>query len=143
MNTILHSMHGDTRMFGISFIPIEPSFGTKHRESVMETSFPASLDESVDRGPDLEVSTTPRMQPSLYTALPGMRMRIDVLTTEPQKVEGMFSKRSVYDHYAKMRITPAVTVNRERKKHCCHVCRHKKGPETRASASTRNAAIRD
>ena len=100
-------MHGDTRMFGISFIPIEPSFGTKHRESVMETSSRLRLTKSVDRGPDLEVSNHPHVcKPSLYHRVAWNENADHVLNNRALKrLRACFSKRSVYDHYAKM-LTP-------------------------------------
>jgi porin len=64
-------------MFGISLSHSEPTSGSRHHESVLETFYRLRLTKSVDMGPGLEVSNHPTNAVKTYsTALLGMRMRI-------------------------------------------------------------------
>jgi len=64
-------------MFGISLSHSEPTSGSRHHESVLETFYRLRLTKSVDMGPDMEVSNHPTNAVKTYsTALLGMRMRI-------------------------------------------------------------------
>lgn len=66
--------HGD--MFGAAFNYSEPSAG-KHHESVFESFYRLRLTQSMDLGPDLEVSIHPTYATKAYTTtLIGARMRI-------------------------------------------------------------------
>jgi len=64
-------------MFGASFAYSEPNAPAKHHESVFESFYRLRLTQSVDLGPDLEVSIHPTYATRDYTTtLLGARMRI-------------------------------------------------------------------
>jgi porin len=64
-------------MFGASFAYSEPNAPAKHHESVFESFYRLRLTQSVEVGPDLEVSIHPTYATRAYTtALLGARMRI-------------------------------------------------------------------
>jgi porin len=64
-------------MFGASINLTDPSHGAHHHESLFETFYRLRLTQSVEVGPDLEVSIHPTSSPKKYvTALLGVRMRI-------------------------------------------------------------------
>jgi porin len=64
-------------MFGAAFNYTVPTNGGKHHESVFETFYRLRLTQSIDLGPDLEISVHPTFAPKAYvTALLGVRMRI-------------------------------------------------------------------
>lgn len=64
-------------MFGASFAYSEPNAPAKHHESVFESFYRLRLTQSVDLGPDLEVSIHPTYATKAYTTtLLGARMRI-------------------------------------------------------------------
>jgi porin len=63
-------------MFAAAFNYTAPTHG-KHQESVFETFYRLRLTQSVEVGPDLEVSIHPTYATKAYTtALLGARMRI-------------------------------------------------------------------
>jgi porin len=64
-------------MFGASFAYSEPNAPAKHHESVFESFYRLRLTQSVELGPDLEVSIHPTHATKAYTTtLLGARMRI-------------------------------------------------------------------
>ena len=64
-------------MFGASFAYSEPNVPAKHHESVFESFYRLRLTQSVELGPDLEVSIHPTYATRAYTTtLLGARMRI-------------------------------------------------------------------
>ena len=64
-------------MFGASFAYSEPNAPAKHHESVFESFYRLRLTQSVELGPDLEVSIHPTYATKAYTTtLLGARMRI-------------------------------------------------------------------
>jgi porin len=64
-------------MFGVTFVHTEPARSGKHHESVVESFYRLRLTQSIDLGPDLEVSIHPTYATKLYTTtLLSMRMRI-------------------------------------------------------------------
>lgn len=64
-------------MFGASFAYSEPNAPAKHHESVFETFYRLRLTQSVELGPDIEVSIHPTYAARAYTTtLLGARMRI-------------------------------------------------------------------
>lgn len=64
-------------MFGTSFAYSEPNAPAKHHESVFESFYRLRLTQSVELGPDLEVSIHPTYATRAYTTtLLGARMRI-------------------------------------------------------------------
>jgi porin len=64
-------------MFGAAFNFTRPSNGGKHDESIFETFYRLRLTQSMDLGPDLEISIHPTFAPKAYiTTLLGVRMRI-------------------------------------------------------------------
>lgn len=64
-------------MFGASFTINDPSHGAKHHESLFETFYRLRLTQSLEVGPDLEVSIHPTNSVKAYsTALLGLRMRL-------------------------------------------------------------------
>jgi porin len=64
-------------MFGASFAYSEPTAPAKHHESVFESFYRLRLTQSVDLGPDIEVSIHPTYAIKAYTTtLLGARMRI-------------------------------------------------------------------
>lgn len=64
-------------MFGTSFAYSEPNAPAKHHESVFESFYRLRLTQSLELGPDLEVSIHPTYAARTYTtALLGARMRI-------------------------------------------------------------------
>jgi porin len=64
-------------MFGASFAYSEPNAPAKHHESVFESFYRLRLTQSVELGPDLEVSIHPTYATRAYTTtLLGARMRI-------------------------------------------------------------------
>jgi porin len=64
-------------MFGASFTINEPSHAAKHHESLFETFYRVRMTQSVELGPDLEVSVHPTNSVKQYsTALLGIRMRV-------------------------------------------------------------------
>jgi len=64
-------------MFGASFAYSEPNAPAKHHESVFESFYRLRITQSVELGPDLEVSIHPTYATKAYTtALLGARMRI-------------------------------------------------------------------
>jgi porin len=64
-------------MFGASFAYSEPTAPAKHHESVFESFYRLRLTQSVDLGPDIEVSIHPTNAIKAYTTtLLGARMRI-------------------------------------------------------------------
>ena len=64
-------------MFGVSINVTDPSHGAKQHESLSETFYRLRLTQSVEVGPDLEISVHPTNSPKRYTtALLGTRMRI-------------------------------------------------------------------
>ena len=64
-------------MFGASFAYSEPNVPAKHHESVFESFYRLRLTQSVELGPDLEVSIHPTYATRAYTTtLLGTRMRI-------------------------------------------------------------------
>ena len=73
--------HGD--MFGAAFNYSEPSAG-KHHESVFESFYRLRLTQSIDLGPDVEVSIHPTYATKAYTTtLLSARMRIIFLIDVP------------------------------------------------------------
>jgi len=64
-------------MFGASFTLTDPSHLAFHHESLFETFYRVRVTQSLEVGPDLEVSIHPAHSPKEYTtALLGARMRI-------------------------------------------------------------------
>jgi len=64
-------------MFGLALVHSEPNIAAHHHESVIESFYRLRLTQSVDLGPDLEVSIHPTNASKTYTsALLGLRMRI-------------------------------------------------------------------
>ncbi|MGO9437383.1 MAG: carbohydrate porin [Terracidiphilus sp.] len=64
-------------MFGASFAYSEPNAPAKHHESVIESFYRLRLTQSVELGPDIEVSIHPTYAAKAYsTTLLGARMRI-------------------------------------------------------------------
>jgi porin len=64
-------------MFGAAFSSTEPSITGKHHESVAESFYRFRLTQSIDLGPDLEVSIHPTYAAKTYTTtLLGARMRV-------------------------------------------------------------------
>ena len=64
-------------MFGASFTINDPSHAAKHHESLFETFYRVRVTQSLELGPDLEVSIHPTNSVKEYTtALIGARMRI-------------------------------------------------------------------
>lgn len=64
-------------MFGVTFVHTEPAYSGKHHESVFESFYRLRLTQSMDLGPDLEVSIHPTYATKAYTTtLLSMRMRI-------------------------------------------------------------------
>jgi len=64
-------------MFGAAFNYTEPNAPAKHHESVFESFYRLRLTQSVDLGPDIEVSIHPTYAARAYTTtLLGARMRI-------------------------------------------------------------------
>jgi porin len=64
-------------MFGASFTINDPSHGALHHESPFETFYRLRLTQSLDLGPDLEVSIHPtNSKPAYTTALLGFRLRL-------------------------------------------------------------------
>ena len=64
-------------MFGASFAYSEPTSPAKHHESIFESFYRLRLTQSVDLGPDLEVSIHPTYAINAYTTvLLGARIRI-------------------------------------------------------------------
>lgn len=64
-------------MFGASIIITDPSHEAKHHESLFETFYRFRLTQSLELGPDLEISVHPTNSVKEYTtALLGARMRI-------------------------------------------------------------------
>jgi porin len=67
--------HGD--MFGASFTFTDPSHAALHHESLFESFYRVRMTQSLELGPDLEVSIHPTNSANTYTtALLGVRMRI-------------------------------------------------------------------
>jgi porin len=64
-------------MFGVAFVHTEPAHSGKHHEAVLESFYRLRLTQSMDLGPDLEVSMHPTYVAKPYTTtLLSMRMRI-------------------------------------------------------------------
>lgn len=64
-------------MFGASLTMTDPSHGALHHESLFETFYRVRMTQSLELGPDLEVSIHPTNHPKEYaTALLGVRMRL-------------------------------------------------------------------
>jgi porin len=64
-------------MFGASFNMTDPSHGAHHHESLFETFYRMRVTQSLELGPDLEVSIHPTNSVRQYTtAMLGLRMRI-------------------------------------------------------------------
>jgi len=64
-------------MFGASINITDPSHGARHHESLFETFYRVRLTQSMELGPDLEVSVHPTNSIKTYTtALLGLRSRI-------------------------------------------------------------------
>jgi porin len=64
-------------MFGASINITDPSHGAQHHEALFETFYRIRLTQSLEMGPDLEVSIHPTNSIKEYTtALLGVRMRI-------------------------------------------------------------------
>lgn len=64
-------------MFGASITVTDPSHGARHHESLFETFYRVRLTQSMELGPDLEVSVHPTNSVKQYTtALLGIRARI-------------------------------------------------------------------
>jgi porin len=64
-------------MFGASINITDPSHGARHHESLFETFYRVRVTQSLELGPDLEVSVHPTNSARAYTtALLGARMRI-------------------------------------------------------------------
>ena len=64
-------------MFGASLTITDPSHGAKHHESLFETFYRVRLTQSLELGPDLEVSVHPTNSVKQYTtALLGLRMKM-------------------------------------------------------------------
>lgn len=64
-------------MFGASMTLTDPSHGAKHHESLFETFYRIRLTQSLELGPDLEVSVHPTNSVKQYTtALLGIRMKL-------------------------------------------------------------------
>ncbi|MCU1323758.1 MAG: Carbohydrate-selective porin OprB [Acidobacteriaceae bacterium] len=64
-------------MFGASFTVTDPSHSAKHHESLFETFYRVRMTQSLELGPDLQVSIHPTNSVKAYTtALLGVRMRI-------------------------------------------------------------------
>lgn len=64
-------------MFGASINITDPSHAAKHHESLFETFYRMRLTQSIELGPDLEVSVHPTNSVKQYTtALLGLRMKI-------------------------------------------------------------------
>jgi porin len=64
-------------MFGASYAYSEPNAPAKHHESVFETFYRLRLTQSLEVGPDLEVSIHPTYATNAYTTtLLGARMRV-------------------------------------------------------------------
>lgn len=64
-------------MFGASITITDPSHGAKHHESLFETFYRVRLTQSLELGPDLEVSVHPTNSVKQYTtALLGLRTKM-------------------------------------------------------------------
>jgi porin len=64
-------------MFSAAFNYTKPTSTGKHRESVAEMFYRLRVTQSMDLGPDLEVSIHPTHASKAYTtAILGLRMRI-------------------------------------------------------------------
>lgn len=64
-------------MFGIALIHSEPNTAARHHETVIESFYRLRLTQSVDIGPDFELSIHPTYASRTYTTvLLGLRMRI-------------------------------------------------------------------
>lgn len=64
-------------MFAVAFVHTEPTHAGKHHESVFESFYRLRLTQSMDIGPDIEVSMHPTYANKAYTTtLLGVRMRI-------------------------------------------------------------------
>ena len=75
VNTHPWGRRGD--MFGASFSYTEPNHTGKHHESIFETFYRLRMTQSINIGPDLEVSIHPTYAVKAYTtALLGARMEI-------------------------------------------------------------------
>jgi porin len=65
-------------MFGVAFNYTEPNVPARHHESVFESFYRLRLTQSVELGPDIEVSIHPTYAAKAYTTtLLGARMRIN------------------------------------------------------------------
>jgi porin len=64
-------------MFGAAFNYTDPTHTGLHRESVFESFYRLRLTQSIDLGPDIEVSIHPAYAAKTYTpTLLGIRMEI-------------------------------------------------------------------
>ena len=64
-------------MFGVAMNYTEPNHSGRHHESLFETFYRLRLTNSIEVGPDVEVSIHPTYAAKAYTSvLPSMRMRI-------------------------------------------------------------------
>lgn len=64
-------------MFGASINFTDPSHGAKHHETLFESFYRVRVTQSLELGPDLEVSIHPTNSPMQYsTVLLGARMKI-------------------------------------------------------------------
>jgi porin len=73
----IHPFGRSGDMFGASINITDPSHGAKHHESLFETFYRVRVTQSLELGPDLEVSVHPTNSARAYTtALLGARMRI-------------------------------------------------------------------
>jgi porin len=64
-------------MFGAGMYYTEPAHTGKHHETVLESFYRVRLTQSMELGPDVEVSLHPTYATKAYTTtLLGMRMRI-------------------------------------------------------------------
>lgn len=64
-------------MFGASFTLTDPSHTARHHESLFESFYRVRMTQSLELGPDLQVSIHPTNSAKAYTtALLGVRMRI-------------------------------------------------------------------
>jgi porin len=64
-------------MFGAAINITDPSHGAKHHETLFETFYRVRVTQSLELGPDLQISVHPTNSPKAYTtALLGVRMKI-------------------------------------------------------------------
>ena len=73
----IHPFGRSGDMFGASFTMTDPSHAAKHHESLFETFYRVRVTQSLELGPDLEVTVHPTNATKQYTsAVLGARMRM-------------------------------------------------------------------